>query len=116
MPRNIRGKDADLAVRDLPGRARILTGNPAGGLALLEKSGFIDDQNRILVCEMLDHIIADNVTQLIGIPAAAAKNSLLAPGSGIARRLRAHPARFCAARFQAARRETIQPKLPPALA
>ena len=68
MPRNIRGKDADLAVRDLPGRARILTGNPAGGLALLEKAGFIDDQNRVLVCEMLDHILADDVTQLIGIP------------------------------------------------
>ena len=62
-----------------------MTGNSAGGLALLEKAGFIDDQNRILVCEMLDHIIADNVTQLIGIPAAAAENSLLAPRAGIAR-------------------------------
>ena len=59
----------------------------------LEESGFIDDQNRILVCEMLDHIIADNVTQMIGIPAAAAKNSLLAPGARITRRLPA-PARF----------------------
>ena len=37
--RNIRGKDADLAVRNLPGRARILTGDLAGGLALFEKAG-----------------------------------------------------------------------------
>ena len=47
-----------------------MTGNPAGGVALLEKSGFIHDQNRVLICEMLDHIIADHVTQLICIPAA----------------------------------------------
>jgi hypothetical protein len=71
-----------------------LAGNPAGGLALLEKAGFIDDQNRILVCEMFDHIVTDDVTQRIGIPAAASQNGLLAPGSRIARRLRAHPARF----------------------
>ena len=43
---------------------------------------------------MLDHIIADDVMQRIGIPAAAAKNSLLAPWTWIARRFRPHPPRF----------------------
>ena len=48
MPGNITGKDADLAVRDLARRTRILPRNAARGFALLEKSGFIDDQNRIV--------------------------------------------------------------------
>jgi hypothetical protein len=91
VARDIGGEHADLAARDLTGRARILTGHAAGGLALLEKSGFIDHENRVIGSQGLDCIIADNIAQSIRIPPAAAENSLLAPGTGIARRLRSHP-------------------------
>ena len=79
-------------MRDLSGSASMLTVNPRERVALLAKDGFIDDKNCILVREMFDHTMADDVTQLICIPAVAPKNGQAAPRSGIARRVRAHPA------------------------
>jgi hypothetical protein len=43
---------------------------------------------------MLDDIIADNITQSIGIPIPATQNRLLPPRARIASRLRAHPTGF----------------------
>ena len=43
MARHIGGEHADLAVRDLAGRARILAGDAAAGLALLEEPGLVED-------------------------------------------------------------------------
>jgi len=37
-------------------------------LALLEKAGLVDDEDRIVICQMLDDIVADNIAQGIGIP------------------------------------------------
>ena len=48
MPGNIGRKSADLTVSDLASRAGVLTANDAGGLALLEESGLVDDQDRIV--------------------------------------------------------------------
>ena len=92
MPRDVGRKDADLAVRDLAGRARVLAGDAAAGLALLEEPGLVEDQNRIVGGKGLDDIVAHDVAQRIRVPAATTKNGLLTPGAGIARRLRPHPA------------------------
>ena len=61
MPRNVAGKHADLAVCDLARRAGILPPNPARGLALLEKSGFVENQNRIVVGEHLKRVAAHDI-------------------------------------------------------
>ena len=89
--RHIGRKHADLAVRDLPGRARILPRHTARCLALLQKAGLVDDQHRIIMSEMLDDIIAYEIAQRIGIPAITPQKLLLAPWTGIARCLCPHP-------------------------
>jgi hypothetical protein len=61
MPGDITGKDTNLAIRDLACRARILPRNAAGGLALLEKSSFIDDENRVIVRERLKRIVPHDI-------------------------------------------------------
>jgi hypothetical protein len=89
---HVGGKDADLAVGDLAGRARVLARHAAGALALLEEAGLVEDQHGIPVGQALDHVVAHEVAQRVRLPAAAAQNGLLAPGAGVARRLRPHPA------------------------
>ncbi len=85
-------EDADLAVGDLAGRARVLTCDPAGGLALLQETGLVEDQHRVPLGQALDRVVAHEVAERVRLPAAAAENRLLAPGAGIARRFRPHPA------------------------
>ena len=94
VPRDIAGEDTDLAVRDLARRAGILPANAARGLALLEKSGLIDYQNRVIVGERLKRIAAHEIAQVIGFPPAAAQYGLLPPRARIASGLRPHPARL----------------------
>jgi hypothetical protein len=91
VARDIGGEYADLAVGDLAGRAGVLPRHPAGGLALLEKSGLVDHQDRILLRQRLDDIVAHDLAQRIGLPAAAAKDRLLAPRAGITGCLGPHP-------------------------
>src|SRR5438046_628075 len=90
--RNVGGENADLAVRNLACRTGVLPRHAARRLALLEKAGLIDHENRIVICQMLDDIVADNIAQGIGIPIPATQDSLLPPWPRIASRLRAHPA------------------------
>jgi hypothetical protein len=92
VPGHVGGEDPDLAVGDLAGRAGVLTRDAAGALALLEKAGLVDDQHGIPVGQALDRVLAHQVAERVGLPAAAAEDGLLAPGTGIARRLRPHPA------------------------
>ena len=94
MPRDITGEDADLAVRDLARRAGILPPNATRGLALLQESGFIEDQNRVVVGERLKRIVPHGIAQVVGFPPAPAQNGLLSPRARITRRLRPHPARL----------------------
>jgi hypothetical protein len=91
MPRDIRSEHADLAIRNLAGRTGVLTTNAARGVALLEKAALIDHQNRVIGCQLLDNIVADNVAHRVRVPSATAQNGLLAPGAGVTSGLRAHP-------------------------
>jgi hypothetical protein len=94
VPRRIGGEDPDLAVGDLARRAGVLPPDAARCLALLEKAGLINDQHRIRVSQRLQRVVAHDVAQRICLPAAAAKDGLLPPRPGIARRLGPHPARL----------------------
>jgi hypothetical protein len=51
----------------------------------------VDYQHRIVIGQMLDHIVAYDIAQGIRIPIPAAQDRLLPPRPRIACRLRAHP-------------------------
>jgi len=56
---------ADLVVRDLTRRPRVLTSDAAGGVALLEKPGLIQNKNRILIGQGLQRIFTHDVAQRV---------------------------------------------------
>src|SRR5712691_2219098 len=91
VARNVGREDADLAVRDLARRTSVLTRHAARRFALFEKAGLIDHQDRVVVRQMLDDIIADDIAQGIRIPIPATQDRLLPPWARIARGLSAHP-------------------------
>jgi hypothetical protein len=90
--RYVNGEHADLAVGDLACRAGVLALHPAGRGALLEKAGLIDDQHGIRCRQGLERVVAHQIAQRVGLPAAAAEHGLLPPGTGITGRLGTHPA------------------------
>src|SRR5882757_9346604 len=94
VARNVGSEDADLAVRDLACGTSILPRHSARSLALLEKAGLVDHQDRVVIRQMLDDIIADDIAQAISIPIPAPQDRLLPPRARIASCLRAHPAGF----------------------
>src|SRR5271157_1984323 len=94
VARHVGGEDADLAVRDLASRTSVLSRHPARRLALLEKAGLVDHQDRVVIRQMLDDIIADDIAQAIRIPIPAPQDRLLPPRARIASCLRAHPTGF----------------------
>ena len=49
IPRHIDGEHSDLAIGELARRAGVLARDPARGLALFQKAGLIDNQNRVLI-------------------------------------------------------------------
>src|SRR6195256_4326350 len=71
VARNVSSEDADLAVRNLACRPGVLPRHAARRLALLEKAGLVDDENRIVVRQMLDDIVANDIAQSIRVPIAA---------------------------------------------
>src|SRR5664280_673215 len=58
MTRNIGGEHADLAVRNLACGTGVLPRYAARSFALLEKTGLVDDENSIVICQMLNDIVA----------------------------------------------------------
>src|ERR1019366_5127997 len=94
VARHVGSEDADLAVRDLTRGTSVLPRHAARRLALLQKAGLVDHEDRIVIRQMLDHIIADDIAQGISIPIHATQDRLLPPRTGIASRLRAHPTGF----------------------
>jgi hypothetical protein len=94
VPGHVGREYPDLAVRDLPGRARVLAPDPAGRLALLQKARLIENQNRIRISQGLERIVAHEIAQRIGVPARPIEKRLLAPRTSIARGLGAHPSRL----------------------
>src|SRR5258707_8647541 len=91
VARNVGSEDPDLAVRDLACGASVLPRHSARRFALLEKAGLVDHEDRIVIRQMLDDIIAYDIAQGIRIPIHAAQDRLLTPWAGIASRLGAHP-------------------------
>src|SRR5471030_1575498 len=91
VARHVGGEDADLAVRDLARGTSVLPRHAARRLALLQKAGLVDHEDRIVIRQMLDDVIADDIAQAISIPIPATQDRLLTPRAGIASRLRAHP-------------------------
>ena len=94
VARNVGSKDSDLAIRDLTRGTRVLPRYSARRLALFEKTGLVDHEDRIVIRQMLDDIIADDITQSISIPIPTTQDRLLSPRARIASRLRAHPTGF----------------------
>src|SRR5260370_13469170 len=82
---------SDLAVRDLARGTSVVPRHSARRLALLEKAGLVDHEERIVIRQMLDDIIAYDIAQGISLPTHATQDRLLPPWAGIASRLRAHP-------------------------
>jgi hypothetical protein len=75
----------------LPAEPVYLPRHSARRLALLEKAGLVDHEDRIVIRQMLDDIIAYDVAQGISVPMPATEDCLLPPWAGIASRLRTHP-------------------------
>src|ERR1700682_1333493 len=94
VARNVGSEDSDLAVRDLACGTSILPRHSARRLALLEKAGLVNHEDRIVIHQMLDDIIADDIAQAISIPMPATEDRLLPPRARIDRCLCAHPTSF----------------------
>src|SRR6195256_855700 len=94
VARHVGSKDADLAVRDLARGTRVLPCHAARRLALLQKAGLVDHEDRFVIRQMLDYIIPHDIAQAISIPIPATQDRLLPPRARIASRLRAHPTGF----------------------
>src|SRR3954453_18744479 len=94
VPRDIGREHADLAVGDLARRTGVLPSHAARGLALLQKTGLVNDQNRVIRRQVFERILAHNIAQRLGIPAASPQDRLLPPGAGVTGRFGAHPARL----------------------
>lgn len=94
VARHIGGEHPDLAVGDLARRPGILTPDPAGRLALLEKAGLVYHQHGIIIGQRFQGKITHDVPEIVGIPASTPENRLLSPRTGIAGRFGAHPTRL----------------------
>lgn len=74
---NITGEYADLAVRDLMCRASVRETDTAQYLALLQKSGPIDDQKRKVCRTILNKVITHNIERGSRVLPSTARNCLL---------------------------------------
>src|SRR6202166_4239719 len=63
VARNVGSEDSGLAVRDLACGTSVLARHSARRLALLEKAGLVNHEDRIVIRQMLDDIIADDIAQ-----------------------------------------------------
>jgi hypothetical protein len=68
VARDVGGKHANLAVRDLARRPGVLAPDPARGPTLLEKAGLVDDQNSIRIPQGVDRVLAHDLAKRIGVP------------------------------------------------
>jgi hypothetical protein len=63
VARNVGSEDSDLAVRNLPGRTCVLPRHSARRLALFEKAGLVDHEDRIVIRQVLNDIVAHDIAQ-----------------------------------------------------
>src|SRR3954447_3753045 len=83
VPRDTGREHTDPAVGDLARRARMLPRNTAGLLAPLQKTGLVNHQYGVILRQVFERIVAHDVAQRVGIPAAAPQDRLLPPGTGV---------------------------------
>jgi hypothetical protein len=57
----------------------VLARDSARSLALFQKVGLIDNQNRVLIARRFQRVLTDNVAQCVGIPLSPPQDRLLAP-------------------------------------
>jgi len=69
-------KDADLTILDLPSGATILQPHASRLGTALGKAAFINDQDRRLLAELLQHVAAHLIAHAIGIPDGAGEQAL----------------------------------------
>lgn len=91
MTRNLGSKDADLAVRSLACRTGVLSPYAARRFALLEKTGLVDDENSVVICQMLNDISRERCRARHQPSIPATQDRLLPPWTRIASCLRPHP-------------------------
>src|SRR4051794_32061510 len=103
-------EDADLGVLDPAGRAAVLPRHPDRVLALLQEAGLVNDQHAVRGPEMLDDVVAAQVSGRVLVPQHVAEHPLRSPGSGIADLLGKLPAVLAFRRAQQALQ--IQARLP----
>jgi hypothetical protein len=91
-------------------RAAVLARHAAGLSPLLQKAGFIhnEDAGR-LVAEVRDDVVPEVVADAIGVPGGGTQQALHPPGSGLADRLRELPPVLALDAFQQARQVTLGP-------
>lgn len=71
-------KNPDLAVLDPAGRATVLAGHPGRVAPFLEKSRFVDHQDRLISAQVGDHVLLQVIPHLISIPQCPAQQVLQA--------------------------------------
>jgi hypothetical protein len=69
-------KDADLAVLNPPGRARVLPLHPGRLAAFLDEAGLVQHAHRARVAQVLHDIGLQVVTDRVGIPVCPAEEVL----------------------------------------
>jgi len=74
--RGVGHKHADLTVLTFAGGAAILAFDADGLGAFLEEAGFINDQHRIGMAEVLDDVGTQVVADLIGVPVGGGEQAL----------------------------------------
>src|SRR5215216_7376117 len=102
-------KDADLAVVDLAGGARVLALHPHRGRALLEKAGLVHHQHRARIAQVLDHLAAQIIPDQVGIPVGGGQQPLHPIRGGLAGVLGQLPAVFPCHGAPAVRADTPAP-------
>jgi hypothetical protein len=75
--------DGDLGVLDAASGAGVLALDADRGGALLEVAGLVDDQHRLRVAQVLDHIVADVIADRIVVPHRPRHQVLHAVGAGL---------------------------------
>jgi hypothetical protein len=84
--------DPDLGVLDAPGGAGVLAFDPDGLGALLEVAGLVHHQHRLVLAQVLDHVVAEVVADLVVVPHRPGEQVLHPVGVGVAGVLGERPA------------------------
>src|SRR5215207_10854284 len=88
--RGIAEEHADLAVLLLARRTRVLRLDTSQLGPLLQEAGLVADEHRPLVCDVLDHVLAQVVSDLLGVPLRLVEQPLHTIGGAISNGLLGH--------------------------